>query len=154
MALVQTATRVARNTSPVLNRRILEDAQRNLDRYARADGAAIAARLQELRKEWDVERAIEIETPLTILAGIALGAFVDRRLLALSGFAAGMLLLHNVQGWHPLLPVLRRKGMRTSREIADEAYALKRRRGDFDALGAGGGAQERAARAYQAAAWT
>jgi hypothetical protein len=36
-----------------------------------------------------------------------------------------------LKGWYPLLPAFRRMGVRTSREIARERYALKALRGDF-----------------------
>lgn len=48
-----------------------------------------------------------------------------------------MLLLHGVHGWYPLLPVFRRMGLRTRREIAAERYALKALRGDFNAASSG-----------------
>jgi hypothetical protein len=38
---------------------------------------------------------------------------------------------HAVQGWCPPLPVLRRLGVRTRKEIDRERYALKALRGDF-----------------------
>lgn len=112
---------------------------------------SVSARLRALRREWDVERGIETEAPLMILAGVAAGAFIDRRLLAVPAFAASMLLLHSLQGWYPLLPALRRLGMRTTREIASEAYALKHRRGDFKAIDKSGRPEERAAQAWRAA---
>jgi len=56
---------------------------------------------------------------------------------------------HAVQGWCPPVPVFRRMGVRTRKEIDREKYALKALRGDFDGLGAGGG-QDRAARAEAA----
>lgn len=66
-----------------------------------------------------------------ILAGVAVGAMVDRKWLVLPVFAATMLLLHNLHGWYPLLPLLRRWGIRTEEEIAYERYQLKAARGDF-----------------------
>jgi hypothetical protein len=39
--------------------------------------------------------------------------------------------LHATAGGYPLLPLFRRLGLRTSREIARERYALKALRGDF-----------------------
>lgn len=153
MPLAPTATRVATNTASAVNRDIQLRTVRDIQRHGDENRADIGRRLLELQREWDVERAIETEAPLMILAGVALSAFVDRRFAALSSFAASMLLLHNLQGWYPLLPLLRRAGMRTSREIADEAYALKVRRGDFDALRETGADEGRAAQAYAAAAW-
>lgn len=45
---------------------------------------------------------------------------------------AGFLLQHAIQGWCPPVPVLRRLGFRTQREIDDERAVLKARRGDFE----------------------
>ena len=42
------------------------------------------------------------------------------------------LLQHALQGWCPPLPLFRRLGVRTAREIARERYALQALRGDFD----------------------
>ena len=42
--------------------------------------------------------------------------------------------LHAATGWYPLLPVFRRLGFRSAREIAGERYALKALRGDFHAM--------------------
>jgi hypothetical protein len=42
---------------------------------------------------------------------------------------------HAVQGWCPPVPLLRRLGYRTSREIDIERVALKALRGDFGAIG-------------------
>jgi hypothetical protein len=43
-----------------------------------------------------------------------------------------MLFYHAVQGWCPPLPLFRRLGVRTQREIDAEIYALRLLRGDFD----------------------
>lgn len=145
-----TATRVERNTSPHVNRRLREQTRQNVERFASA-GPERERRLAALQREWTIERVIETEAPLTILAGVALGAALGRKFLLLSGMAAGMLLLHNLQGWYPLLPALRRLGFRTTREIAEESYALKAARGDFEGLDDAASHGERARRAYQAA---
>lgn len=147
-----TATRVQRNTPAWLNDRIHgETAQAVALTQLGEPNGSLSLRLRALRREWDVERGIETEAPLMIMAGAALGAFVDRRLLAIPAVAASMLLLHSFQGWYPLLPVFRRLGIRTTREIADEAYALKRQRGDFDQIARDGRPEDRAAQAYAAA---
>ena len=54
---------------------------------------------------------------------------------AIPAFVGGALVLHAVTGRYPLMPVLRRLGVRTSREIARERYALKALRGDFIGVG-------------------
>ena len=66
------------------------------------------------------------------LAGLALGAFVRPAFRAMPAVVAGAVLAHATTGVYPLLPIFRRVGLRTSREIARERYALKALRGDFD----------------------
>jgi len=59
---------------------------------------------------------------------------------------AAFLFQHAVQGWCPPIPVLRRLGVRTSREIELERIALKALRGDFDHVNDASSAMEAAAR--------
>jgi len=42
------------------------------------------------------------------------------------------LLVHAMQGWCPILPLIRKKGVRTENEINNERTALKILRKDFD----------------------
>lgn len=149
-AIPATRRRIQERTAPAVNAAIDERTRRNIERYARADSVALTQRIAELEREWDVERYIAAEAPATILAGVILGAF-DRRWLLLSGFAATMLVVHGLTGWYPLLPLLRRAGVRTTAEIAEERYALKRLRGDFDVLLTGGSHETRAQAALTAA---
>lgn len=86
----------------------------------------IADRVAELEREVDVERVIEVEAALTILLGIGLGLGRSRRWFLLPMFAGGMLLLHNVAGPYPLLPLLRRLGFRTQGEIEWERWQLEK----------------------------
>jgi hypothetical protein len=112
----------------------------------------IDERLHELDREWDVERVIESEGAATTLAGLALGAFVSRRFLVLPIFAQAMMALHALHGFYPLLPLLRRAGFRTQREIAKERRALLALRGDFHEVGEPTGTPAwRADRAYEVA---
>lgn len=67
-----------------------------------------------------------------IALGIALGVLNNRKWFAVSAMAASMVLLHNVQGWYPLLPLFRRMGIRTQQEIEQERMALRALRGDHE----------------------
>lgn len=65
---------------------------------------------------------------------MGLGLAVDRRWFWLSGAVAAFLLQHGVQGWCPPLPVLRKLGLRSRRELDWERAALKAIRGDFQGV--------------------
>ena len=123
--LPATFDRVRRNTAPQVNRQIRRQTLANLLRYQHAGPEAITRRLDELDHEWDIERAIEANAAGIALAGLALGAFADRRFLVLPAAVGLFLLQHALQGWCPPVPVLRRLGFRTAREIFEERLALK-----------------------------
>jgi hypothetical protein len=78
-----------------------------------------------------VERFLQANASVLSLTGVVLGATVSRKFLALPAVVFSFFLQHAVQGWCPPLPVFRRMGVRTRREINREKYALKALRGDF-----------------------
>lgn len=131
--LSTTTQRVELNTLPALNQRFEARLKESISRYVGADRQAIDQRLRELDREWDIERAIESEAPTMIGLGIALGVLHNRKWFAVSAIAASMVVLHNLQGWYPLLPLFRRLGLRTQQEIEQERIALKVLRGDHEA---------------------
>jgi hypothetical protein len=118
--------RVPRSTAPEINERIRRQTVRNLAKYRGASGAEIDRRLDELKQEWDIERAIEANAASVVLVGVILGAFADRRFLLLPAAVGAFLLQHALQGWCPPVPVLRRLGFRTQPEIEAERLALRR----------------------------
>ncbi len=126
--------RVRRHTAAAVLRRIDDTAVAHLLECASGGTDSMAARLHELDREWDVDRAVETETAFTGLAGLALGVLVRPVFLAAPAFAAAMLTLYAVTGRHPLMPLWRRLGLRTAREIARERHALKVLRGDFSGM--------------------
>lgn len=128
--MIPTFERVERNTAEAVAQEMEARLRRNVGQYLHADEASIQQRLDQLDREWNVERFIETEAPLMILAGVGLGLAHDRRWFLLSAMAASMVLLHNLQGWYPLLPLLRRMGVRTQNEIEQERMAMRIIRGD------------------------
>jgi hypothetical protein len=150
-----TIERVPSHTDQAVNLRIERDIEGSV-RYHARHPERIDARLRQLEREWDIERVLETNAALVALAGVVLGATRDRRWLALPALVTTFLFQHAVQGWCPPLPILRRLGVRTSREIELERVALKMLRGDFDETAYGSGAAEggnivRAERAFSAA---
>ncbi len=126
-----TVERVPAHTSDAANRKIEERTNQNIRRFINADRESIDRRLEELDREWDIERRLEANAAIASLVGVTLGATVNRKFFALPAVVAAFLLQHAVQGWCPPLPVFRRLGVRTSYEIDRERYALKAIRGDF-----------------------
>jgi hypothetical protein len=126
-----TTERVPLNTADHVNERVRHDTEKRIEFYMTRP-ELIDQRLAELDREWDVERLIEIEAPTMSITGLLLGMAVSRKWLMVPLFAQSMMFLHAVQGWYPLLPLFRRMGIRTEREIAIERYALKAIRGDFE----------------------
>jgi hypothetical protein len=126
--------RVRANSDTTRNQQIDAQTQRCLERCAASGRDAISRHVDALDREWDVERYLQMNAGLVSLSGILLGALVSRRFLVLPAAVFGFFFQHATQGWCPPLPVFRRMGVRTRREINAEKYALKALRGDFDAM--------------------
>lgn len=129
--IASTRDRVPQHTSDCVNARIREETEISVARHMAAGDAAISRRLEELDREWDIERLLEANAATASLIGLSLGALKHRAWFIMPAVIAGFLLQHAVQGWCPPLPVLRRLGFRTANEIDYERYALKALRGDF-----------------------
>jgi hypothetical protein len=126
------ADRVRAHSNRVQNQRIDAQTQQCLQRYAPADREAISRHIDALNREWDVERYLQMNAGIVSVSGVVLGAMVGRRFLVLPAVVFGFFFQHATQGWCPPLPVFRKMGVRTRREINQEKYALKALRGDFD----------------------
>jgi hypothetical protein len=124
--------RVRAHSDRAQNRRVDRQTRNCLEQHAAHDREAIGRHIELLEREWDVERYLQMNAGLVSLSGIVLGAFVNRRFLVLPAAVFGFFFQHAAQGWCPPLPVFRKMGVRTRREINKEKYALKALRGDFD----------------------
>jgi hypothetical protein len=124
--------RVRANTSPDSNQRIEDELRRRIVSYASKSPEEISARIEELDKEWDIERWLECNASAIAFTGIVLSVARGKRWLLLPAFVLPMLFYHAVQGWCPPIPLLRRLGVRTQQEIDAEKYALRLLRGDFE----------------------
>ena len=125
-----TAERVPEHTPASFNRAIRLDTDGTVRWYAEHP-EHINDRLETLEREWDIERMLEANASTLAFVGTLLGAFVSPYWLILPALVTLFLFQHAVQGWCPPLPILRKLGFRTSREIDTERYALKVLRGDF-----------------------
>jgi hypothetical protein len=129
-----TIDRVPRHTADHVNEQIRSQAEEEVRRVAAGGPEAIERRLEELEKEWDIERTLEANAATLATVGAGLALLVDRRFALIPLVVGGFLLQHALQGWCPPLPVFRRMGVRTQAEIDAERYALKALRGDFRGL--------------------
>ena len=146
-----TPERVPRSTSPRVNEALTARTASRVERCA-THPEEIDRRLGELDREWDVERTLEANASTLAFIGVALGAFLSPWWLVVPALVTAFLFQHAIQGWCPPLPILRRLGFRTMREIDVERYALKALRGDFGMMGpASTDRDTRASHALQAA---
>lgn len=122
---------VRANTEPHINARIDARTQASIRHYAATSMRALDHRIEELDAEWDIERHLASNAASLALSGLLLAVLHDRRWLVLPSVVMSFLLQHALQGWCPPVPLFRRLGVRTRREIERERYALKAMRGDF-----------------------
>jgi hypothetical protein len=127
--------RVRARTDPTINDQLDEELAHRIRFYAAQDAQTISERLDQLDREWDIERLLETNAASLSLAGFVLGATLSRKWLILPLIISGFLLQHALHGWCPPVPLLRKLKVRTRLEIDQEKYALKILRGDFDGVG-------------------
>lgn len=131
--IADTATSVTQNSTPQANARIQHDMEQRLAAFQSDDkGALITTRLEELNQEWDVERTLQTNFATLSMVGLGLATQVSKKWFILALGVPAFMVQHALQGWCPPLPVLRKLGLRSVREINDERFALKAMRGDFD----------------------
>lgn len=123
--------RARRHTARSVLRRIDDETFDHLMEVEQKPDSA-RQRLEALDREWDIDRTIEAEAATMGLIGLALGALVRPAFLAMPATVGAAVFLFGTRGIYPLLPIFRRLGIRTAREIERERYAVKTLRGDFD----------------------
>jgi hypothetical protein len=128
---IEETDRVRRHTPADINAQIDAVINANIRRYTGASRETLSRRIDELDREWDIERVLEANASSISLLSLLLARVHSRRWLLLTTGVAGFLLQHALQGWCPPVSVFRRMGVRTRREIDREKYALKYMRGDF-----------------------
>jgi hypothetical protein len=129
--LPETTKRVMAHTTDRINEDIRKCTAESISYYSSAAFSALDQRLRELDAEWNIERTLEANAATLAFLGVGLAALVSKKWLILPGVVTGFLLQHALQGWCPPLPVFRRYGIRTPREIEIERNSLKLLRGDF-----------------------
>ena len=124
--------RVRQYTPPEIQKQIDHEIVAHIKYYSHKPRYLITGRLEQLEREWDIERYLETNASALALTGVVLSATVSKKWLLLTATVLGFLFQHAVQGWCPPVPLLRKMGVRTRREIDREKYALKFLRGDFE----------------------
>ncbi|RAI45439.1 hypothetical protein CH341_04025 [Rhodoplanes roseus] len=137
-------------TDAEINAAIDRQIERNILFYAEHPDE-IPMRLRSLDAEWDIERALQANAAAVGLTGSLLALTRGGGWFVLPALVGGFLLQHATQGWCPPLPVMRRMGFRTAREIDVERNALKALRGDYATVAKDGDSAARARAALQAA---
>lgn len=131
--IANTATSVAQNSASQANAKIQHDMENRIAAFrGEGNGTLITKRLEALNAEWDVERTLQTNFATLSLVGLSLATQVDKKWFFLALGVPAFMVQHALQGWCPPLPVLRKLGIRSAREISDERFALKAIRGDFD----------------------
>lgn len=115
--------RISQSMSEDVNNRIRMWTQGDIE-YYREHPDEIDKRLEELDREWPLERIFQTNASLLALTGALLGAFRHRRWLILSAIPCFFLTLHGLTGWAPPVEGMRRMGVRTFLEIDEERCAL------------------------------
>lgn len=119
-----TRDRVRNRTAPYVNERIDRLTAANVEHVTRQGRDAVIARLADLDREWDVDRALMVNFALVGALTNELGrryAFFRHFFRVQQSF----LLLHALAGWCPPVVLFRRLGFRTTREIEVERRALR-----------------------------
>ena len=84
--------RVRANTAKNVNEEIERKTERRIVQAASSTDSAISRRIDELEKEWDMERWLETNASSLALAGLILGLTKSRKYLLLSGTVLSFLL--------------------------------------------------------------
>jgi hypothetical protein len=118
--------RIRNETAPYVNRRIDRYTEGSIAYYSQQNRDEVIARIAELDKEWDLDRALMLIFSIAGGSTFAAGMKVNRNWLYLFGVQLAFLAFHAIKGWCPPASVLRRMGFRTRLEIDFEKQMLMR----------------------------
>ncbi|NLK75907.1 MAG: DUF2892 domain-containing protein [Clostridiales bacterium] len=133
--LPPTAQRVFLRTDPLINDEIKKQTARNIEILKCCNEPELTDRIRNLNCEWDTERYLEVNAAALIVISSFLGIKRSRLWFIITGITGIFMFQHALQGWCPLVPFLRKWGVRTADEINSEKYVLKIIRGDFTGIG-------------------
>jgi hypothetical protein len=116
--------RVRNASTDEINQKIDREILGSIHYYATQDAETIQGRICQLDKEWDMDRILELNASLISFGGVLLAAAFGKKWLILPMLVTGFLARHAIEGWCPPIPVLRKLGVRTQKEIDTERHAL------------------------------
>ena len=115
--------RIREHAASTTNERVDQEMGANLELAAR-DPDFADRRLEELDREWDLDRTILLGFAAAGSVALALGLAGNRKWRFPLTAQIGFLLAHSLVGWCPPAAVLRHLGFRTRQEIESERHAL------------------------------
>lgn len=130
--LPPTCQKVVMKTDPKINEDIRNQTLSSLNIFKNCNEQEITQRISQLNQEWDTERVLEVNASLLLILSSYMGVRMSRAWFLVTGAVAGFMIQHALQGWCPILPLVRKWGVRTADEIYAEKTALKIIRGDFN----------------------
>jgi hypothetical protein len=134
-SITQEHDRVVKATPQTVNEEIEMEMWNRVKDYVDKSSAEISKRIEDLDKEWDIERYLEVNMSTIALSGLIASVLSkNNNWLILPAVVLGFFFQHAVQGWCPPLPIFRKLHVRTRKEIDREKFALKFIRGDFKYL--------------------
>jgi hypothetical protein len=116
--------RVRNASTDEINQKIDREILGSIHYYATQDAETIQGRIWQLDKEWDMDRILELNASLISFGGVLLATAFGKKWLILPLLVTGFLARHAIEGWCPPIPVLRKLGIRTQKEIDTERHAL------------------------------
>lgn len=125
------------HTSGEVQARIDTQTYANIRYFADKSSEELTRRIEELDREWTLDRALMSVVAGASLSGIALSRFSGPRWILLPVVGALFLLEHVLEGWFVSASLFRKMGFRTDREVQFEKYALRLLRGDFTIISEG-----------------
>ena len=127
--------RVRSHTADHVNARMDRQRREHIADAIAGGAEAIVARLAQLDREWNIDRALMVN--FAVLGGLfhELEVRHDRRWGWLFRTQIAFLAIHAIAGWCPPVPVLRRLGFRTQQEIDTERAALHRALESIETVG-------------------
>lgn len=123
--------RVRANTPLEINEAIESEIAATVRFYTGKTDYEISKRIEDLDKEWDIERYLEANAAIFSFTGTILGLKKNGKWFILTILVSIFLFQHAVQGWCPPVSLFRRFFIRTRKEIEAEKYSLRALRGDF-----------------------